>query len=162
MIEFRVGELADNLGVHRNTVRNWIKSGSLRASSAVAKKYFVEEEEFRRFCTLQAIPESVVSRFMSKGPNLAGKEEKIMPQSAAVAETRTIGDRHSVLRDDPGWADMCLTCGSCAAACPVSGVDGLDPRKIVRMVVLGRTSEVIESNWPWKCTLCGKCEEACP
>jgi excisionase family DNA binding protein len=162
VIEFRVGELAEALGVHRNTVGNWIRSGALRASAAVAKKYLVEEEELRRFCTLQNIPESVVSRIVSQEVDSAGKEEKIMPQSAAVGDVRTVGDRQSVLRADPGWADLCLTCGSCASACPISGVDGLDPRKIVRMVVLGRTNEVVASNWPWKCTMCGKCEEACP
>ncbi len=162
MIEIRVGELAELLGVHRNTVRNWIKSGALKASQTVGKKYSVSEEEFRRFCTLQSIPESVAYRVLSKEVYLAGKEENIMPQSEAVGDVRTVGDRHSVLRADPGWADLCLTCGSCASACPISGVDGFDPRKIVRMVVLGRTQEVVESNWPWKCTLCGKCEEACP
>jgi excisionase family DNA binding protein len=162
VIEIRVGEFAEMLGVHRNTVRNWIKSGALKASQTVAKKYFVSEEEFRRFCSLQSIPESVAYRVLSKEVYLAGKEEKIMPQSEAVGDVRTVGERHSVLRADPGWADLCLTCGSCASACPISGVDGLDPRKIVRMVVLGRTSEVVDSNWSWKCTLCGKCEEACP
>ncbi|MCK7511141.1 MAG: helix-turn-helix domain-containing protein [Desulfobacterales bacterium] len=32
MIEIRVGQLAEKLGVHRNTVTNWIRSGKLRAS----------------------------------------------------------------------------------------------------------------------------------
>ena len=49
-----------------------------------------------------------------------------------------------------------------ASACPISGVDGLDPRKAIRMVVLGLEDQLIEAQWPWKCTLCGKCEEACP
>jgi heterodisulfide reductase subunit C len=86
----------------------------------------------------------------------------MVQEPAAVSEPRTLGDRHNALRADPQWADVCLTCGSCASACPISGVDGMDPRKIIRMVVLGRTQEVVDSNWPWKCTLCGKCEEACP
>ena len=38
----------------------------------------------------------------------------------------------------------------------------MDPRKALRMVVLGLEEELIASQWPWKCTLCGKCEEACP
>ena len=29
MIEIRVGQLAEKLGVHRNTVTNWIRSGKL-------------------------------------------------------------------------------------------------------------------------------------
>jgi Fe-S oxidoreductase len=66
------------------------------------------------------------------------------------------------LLEKPSWGDACTTCGSCASACPISGVDGMDPRKMVRMAVLGFEEEVIASQWPWKCTMCGKCERACP
>jgi heterodisulfide reductase subunit C len=38
----------------------------------------------------------------------------------------------------------------------------MDPRKAVRMAVLGLDDELIESRWPWVCTLCGRCENACP
>jgi heterodisulfide reductase subunit C len=58
--------------------------------------------------------------------------------------------------------DLCLACGTCSAGCPLTGVDGFDPRKIVRMVLLGRDRELIESKLPWLCTMCGKCEHACP
>lgn len=163
MIEIRVGEFAEKLGVHRNTVRNWIKSGTLRASSTVGKKYFISEEELRRFCRLQGVPERLVVQLPKREAQISlVKEETMNQQSASAPEARTIGARESLLRADPLWADACLTCGSCASACPISGVDGLDPRKIIRMVVLGRSQEVVDSNWPWKCTLCGKCEEACP
>ena len=60
------------------------------------------------------------------------------------------------------FADLCLTCGTCAGGCPVTGVDGLDVRKAVRMVVLGMDQELIDSRFPWVCTLCGRCEHACP
>jgi dimethylglycine catabolism B len=62
----------------------------------------------------------------------------------------------------PAWPTLCLTCGSCAGACPISGVDDLDPRKIVRMAFLRLEEELVESDWPWKCTMCGKCEVVCP
>jgi heterodisulfide reductase subunit C len=55
-----------------------------------------------------------------------------------------------------------MTCGVCAGACPVSGTDGLDPRKLIRMAALGRHEELIASRWPWICTMCGKCEALCP
>ncbi|MGE5255453.1 MAG: 4Fe-4S dicluster domain-containing protein [Hyphomicrobiales bacterium] len=58
--------------------------------------------------------------------------------------------------------DLCLACGSCSSGCPLTGVSGFDPRKIVRMALLGRDRELIESSLPWLCTLCGKCEHACP
>lgn len=69
------------------------------------------------------------------------------------------------LADRTGWdfdQDVCMTCGICSSACPVSGVDGFDPRKLVRMALLGRTEELVEARWPWICTMCGKCEALCP
>jgi heterodisulfide reductase subunit C len=55
-----------------------------------------------------------------------------------------------------------MTCGICACGCPVSGVDGFDPRKVVRLAAMGLEQELVESRWPWICTMCGKCEHACP
>jgi len=60
MIEIRVGQLADRLGVHRNTVTNWIRSGKLRATATVGKKYLLEKETLLRFCREQGIPEAVM------------------------------------------------------------------------------------------------------
>jgi len=77
-------------------------------------------------------------------------------------EPLKLGKRESKLRVDPKWADICLTCGTCAGGCPVCGVDGFDPRKAVRMAALGLDDELIDSRWPWICTLCGRCERACP
>jgi len=65
-------------------------------------------------------------------------------------------------RSWPFLQDYCITCGSCSSVCPVSGVDGFDPRKMVRMVSLGLEEELVESRWPWICTMCAKCENVCP
>ena len=54
------------------------------------------------------------------------------------------------------------SCGMCTSLCPVSGIDGFDPCKLVRMVRLGFHKEIIDSRWPWICTMCGKCEHHCP
>jgi heterodisulfide reductase subunit C len=59
-------------------------------------------------------------------------------------------------------ADMCMGCGTCSAGCPMTGVEGFDPRKIVRLVNFGLDQEIVSSKWPWLCTMCGKCEYACP
>ncbi|MCF8107972.1 MAG: 4Fe-4S dicluster domain-containing protein [Desulfohalobiaceae bacterium] len=58
--------------------------------------------------------------------------------------------------------EFCSTCGFCAGSCPVSGVDGFDPRKLVRLVSLGLEDDLVESRWPWICTMCGKCDNICP
>lgn len=60
------------------------------------------------------------------------------------------------------YLDLCLTCGTCAGGCPVSGVDDMDMRKALRMVVLGLEQELVDSRFPWICTLCARCEHACP
>lgn len=58
--------------------------------------------------------------------------------------------------------DACMTCGLCASACPVAGVDGFDPRMLVRLMALGLEQSAVDSRWPWICTMCGKCESLCP
>ena len=58
--------------------------------------------------------------------------------------------------------DFCITCALCASSCPASGIDGFDPRKLIRMISLGMETELVQARWPWICTMCGKCENACP
>ncbi|MCP4753154.1 MAG: 4Fe-4S dicluster domain-containing protein [Proteobacteria bacterium] len=58
--------------------------------------------------------------------------------------------------------ETCLACGTCSAGCPLTGVGDFDPRKIVRMMLMGKDRELIESKLPWLCTMCAKCEHACP
>ena len=58
--------------------------------------------------------------------------------------------------------ESCLACGTCSAGCPLTGTEGFDPRKIVRMVLQGRDDELVDSKLPWLCTMCGRCEYACP
>lgn len=66
------------------------------------------------------------------------------------------------LRPYKSSVDLCLGCGTCAAGCPITGISGFDPRKIVRMALMGKDQELIESTLPWLCTMCGRCEHACP
>ncbi len=66
------------------------------------------------------------------------------------------------LRPVQSPTDLCLGCGTCSAGCPMTGVEGFDPRRIVRMVLTGLDRELIDSKLPWLCTMCAKCEYACP
>ncbi len=157
MYEFRISEMADEFGVHRNTIRNWINAGTLPAKAGPGRKYIMKFDDYYALC----------EKF--------GREPHIRPTSNIDIETvqqieehkhqpepLDIGHMDKTIYTDPQWADVCLTCGTCAAACPISGVDGLDPRKIVRMAVFGMETELLETNWPWKCTMCAKCENVCP
>jgi len=58
--------------------------------------------------------------------------------------------------------DLCLTCGACTGGCPASSLMDLDPRKLLRMVLLGLDDEVLKTPWAWVCTMCARCLHVCP
>ena len=57
----------------------------------------------------------------------------------------------------------CFQCSSCTLTCPVADV-GLDlnPRKIIRQILLGLRKEVLESDAIWQCVSCYECTDRCP
>lgn len=62
---------------------------------------------------------------------------------------------HNILR--------CFQCGTCSAGCPVREIDEkYNPRKIIRMVILGMRDRVLSSDFIWLCSQCYTCEERCP
>ena len=61
-----------------------------------------------------------------------------------------------------GNLNLCLTCGTCASGCPATGLEGMDPRKFVRMIALGLDDEVTSTPWVWMCSMCKRCQHACP
>jgi len=63
---------------------------------------------------------------------------------------------------DGGSLDLCFTCGSCVGGCPATGLEGLDPRKFLRMILLGMDEAVITTPWVWMCTMCERCKYTCP
>ena len=57
----------------------------------------------------------------------------------------------------------CFACGTCSVVCPVFAVeDRYDPRKIIRMILLGMEEEVLQSDLIWLCAGCYSCSELCP
>lgn len=72
--------------------------------------------------------------------------------------------KHRVARQPGGEAiRACFACKACSAACPISVVDKrYDPRKIIRMAILGMKKEVLESDFIWLCSSCYGCHEVCP
>lgn len=61
-----------------------------------------------------------------------------------------------------GNLNACLTCGACAAGCPATGLEGMDPRKLLRMAALGMDAEIQRTQWIWYCTMCQRCIYVCP
>jgi len=86
-----------------------------------------------------------------------------------MAETVDLTNKQTKFKDlvkskipNQGNLDLCLTCGACASGCPATGLEGLDPRKFLRMVLLGMDEEVKETPWIWMCSMCQRCIRACP
>ena len=63
MIVFRISQLAKETGVHRNTVRNWIRTGKLAARPTAGKRYLIAEETFHRFFCDLGLSETLMQAF---------------------------------------------------------------------------------------------------
>jgi ferredoxin len=74
----------------------------------------------------------------------------------------TLLDQVRDILPDGGNLDLCLTCGMCSSGCPATGIDDMDPRKLLRMISLGLDDQVLASDWPWMCTMCQRCIYVCP
>jgi Fe-S oxidoreductase len=82
----------------------------------------------------------------------------------ADTATSTIDFKQAAHKLLPQGADFdaCLACGLCSAGCPASGLENMDPRKFIRMALLGMDAELSRTPWVWCCTLCKRCEYVCP
>ena len=67
--------------------------------------------------------------------------------------------------EEPGGENIkrCFACGICTVSCPVFSVNNqYNPRKIIRMILLGLKDEVLKSDFIWLCSGCYTCYELCP
>ncbi len=71
-------------------------------------------------------------------------------------------DKVMALLPEGGNLNLCLTCGMCSSGCPATGLEGMDPRKLLRMAALGMDEEILSSDWAWMCTMCQRCIYVCP
>lgn len=65
----------------------------------------------------------------------------------------------------PGGENIkkCFACGTCTAGCPVFHVEHeYNPRKIIRMILLGMREQVLSSKVIWLCAQCYTCSANCP
>ncbi len=57
----------------------------------------------------------------------------------------------------------CFSCDTCTLSCPVRLVDEeFNPRRIIRLALLGAKEEVLRSPFIWLCSACYLCSERCP
>ncbi len=69
------------------------------------------------------------------------------------------------IAEQPGGENIkvCFGCGVCTASCPVREIDDTyNPRKIIRMALLGMRDAVLKSAFIWLCSTCYTCTERCP
>ncbi len=74
-------------------------------------------------------------------------------------------DFRLLIAKEPGGEHIkrCFSCGTCTAGCPVREVtDRYNPRRIIRMAILGMKKEVLSSQFIWLCSSCYTCFERCP
>ena len=83
-----------------------------------------------------------------------------------MIDSKTLDPEFKMLiAKEPGGEHIkrCFSCGTCTAGCPVREVtDRYNPRKIIRMAILGMKEEVLSSQFIWLCSSCYTCFERCP
>lgn len=58
---------------------------------------------------------------------------------------------------------LCFQCGTCTADCPIARFSEIyNPRKIMRMTLLGMKDQVLSSDAIWLCAACFTCVDHCP
>ena len=79
-----------------------------------------------------------------------------------VTPLKTTEDQHVSLDAVQTMVSACIQCGTCTGSCPNVLEMDLTPRKMWRLVILGRLSEVMASRTFILCSDCYTCTLRCP
>jgi len=94
---------------------------------------------------------------------MTGKK-KFLREKPIMMKELDSGFKFEVAKEPGGkHIKRCFACGTCTVICPVFSVnDQYNPRKIIRMILLGLRDDVLKSNFIWLCSGCYSCYELCP
>ena len=96
---------------------------------------------------------------------MAKNEKKVKATKKIIRSSELDSKFKYEVANHPGGEKLkvCYACGVCTAGCPVSEVsEDFDPRKIIRMVLMGMKERVLSSDFIWYCTQCFTCSGHCP
>lgn len=93
MIVFRIGRLAEILGVHRNTITNWIRSGELPAASMIGKKYVIERENLTRFLVSKGIAGPDIRNLVEQLTEIPPMKVKQQTETQVIQKEVPMSDR---------------------------------------------------------------------
>ena len=58
---------------------------------------------------------------------------------------------------------QCFSCGTCTASCPIQWIEETyNPRRIIKMVMMGMREQVLSDPVIWLCSACDICYQRCP
>jgi heterodisulfide reductase subunit C len=82
-----------------------------------------------------------------------------------VASHRSSEPFADQVRASPGGEKLthCFSCGTCTATCPINWVEeNYNPRRIIKMVMMGMKEQVLSDPVIWLCSACDICYRRCP
>jgi excisionase family DNA binding protein len=94
MIIIQSNTLAEQLGVHRNTIRNWVKTGKIVALPAPGRGLMLTREDFQQLCQDFALdPASLQPRELALTPAMRREAAPVAgADSFRTAETSNVGN----------------------------------------------------------------------
>ena len=91
MLMIHILTLAKEIGVHRNTIRNWVKSGRINARPGPGKGLVFAPEDFEALCReFQLHPEQIQVRELSRQP---ADSPAILGQNPLTTREEKVSDK---------------------------------------------------------------------
>jgi len=87
------------------------------------------------------------------------------PKSPPIRLTREIvntGFKQLVDELSGQHMDACYQCGNCSSGCPLAQEMDILPNRVLRLVQLGQSDNIINSETIWICASCFQCTVRCP